>query len=114
MNSTLACSFCDRPQSDRLLLVAGPRIFICDSCVVHALATILSSSNGAVALERDAKCYCSFCGKESKDVSAVATRGKAIICDECITLTIEVVLEKYPRGRIVDLPPWTVGASAAE
>jgi ATP-dependent protease Clp ATPase subunit len=33
---SLACSFCGRDESKVAKLVAGPRVFICDSCVAIA------------------------------------------------------------------------------
>jgi hypothetical protein len=30
------CSFCDRPRREVAKLISGPRVFICDSCVVEA------------------------------------------------------------------------------
>ena len=32
------CSFCDRSCADAKKLIAGPRVFICDACVVGAIA----------------------------------------------------------------------------
>jgi hypothetical protein len=33
---SLACSFCGRDESEVAKLVAGPRVYICDSCVAIA------------------------------------------------------------------------------
>jgi len=34
------CSFCDAHRADRSSIVTGPRVFICDRCVAHALAIV--------------------------------------------------------------------------
>jgi ATP-dependent protease Clp ATPase subunit len=39
----LRCSFCNRSESEVSQLVAGPRVYICDSCVVVA-ADIINHS----------------------------------------------------------------------
>jgi ATP-dependent protease Clp ATPase subunit len=38
--STPACSFCGKPQSEVLRLVAGPQAFICDECAMLAVEMI--------------------------------------------------------------------------
>ena len=42
----LHCSFCGKSETDVAKLVAGPRVYICDSCVTIA-SRIISDSNGA-------------------------------------------------------------------
>lgn len=41
----LHCSFCGKSESEVAKLVAGPRVYICDSCVTIA-SRIISDSNG--------------------------------------------------------------------
>ncbi len=36
LRTKLACSFCGKSAAEVLKLVAGPRVFICDSCVAAA------------------------------------------------------------------------------
>jgi hypothetical protein len=38
--SHLACSFCDRKQSETKKLIAGPKIYICEICIGDAAALI--------------------------------------------------------------------------
>ena len=40
MMTTPACSFCGKPQSEALRLVAGPQAFICDECAMLAVQMI--------------------------------------------------------------------------
>jgi ATP-dependent Clp protease ATP-binding subunit ClpX len=41
----LRCSFCRKSETEVAKLVAGPRVYICDSCVTIA-SRIISDSNG--------------------------------------------------------------------
>ena len=41
----------------------------------------------------DATCYCSFCGKSQEDVAKLIAGPAVYICDECIELCNEIVLE---------------------
>jgi ATP-dependent protease Clp ATPase subunit len=41
----LHCSFCGKSETEVAKLVAGPRVYICDSCVTIA-SRIISDSNG--------------------------------------------------------------------
>jgi ATP-dependent Clp protease ATP-binding subunit ClpX len=41
----------------------------------------------------DATCYCSFCGKSQEDVTKLIAGPAVYICDECIELCNEIVLE---------------------
>jgi ATP-dependent protease Clp ATPase subunit len=43
----LACSFCGRGAAEVSKLVAGPRVFICDSCVAEASRIMSDPSSGA-------------------------------------------------------------------
>ena len=41
----------------------------------------------------DTTCYCSFCGKSQEDVVKLIAGPAVYICDECIELCNEIVLE---------------------
>ena len=47
----LHCSFCGKSETEVAKLVAGPRVYICDSCVTIA-SRIISDSNGENQPER--------------------------------------------------------------
>jgi hypothetical protein len=42
----VACSFCLRPTADVATMVAGPGVFICDSCVRACVEMIEKQANG--------------------------------------------------------------------
>ena len=37
----LECSFCDKPQDEAMKLIAGPTVYICDSCIGDAGALLM-------------------------------------------------------------------------
>ena len=43
--------------------------------------------------DSDTTCYCSFCGKSQEDVAKLIAGPAVYICDECIELCNEIVLE---------------------
>jgi ATP-dependent Clp protease ATP-binding subunit ClpX len=43
--------------------------------------------------DNDTTCYCSFCGKSQEDVAKLIAGPAVYICDECIELCNEIVLE---------------------
>ena len=43
MAEDIRCSFCMKPQSQALELVAGPNVFICDECVALCVRLIIMS-----------------------------------------------------------------------
>jgi len=48
--------------------------------------------------DSDATCYCSFCGKSQEDVAKLIAGPAVYICDECIELCNEIVLEGATVG----------------
>ena len=45
----LACSFCGKSAAEVSKLVAGPRVFICDTCAATALRIMSNPDAGAMA-----------------------------------------------------------------
>jgi hypothetical protein len=96
-----ACSFCGRPQRKSRQLVAGPGVFICESCVTLA-SGVLSTRRDAetplsavVAIGEDrGRERCSFCGKRRHHVAGLASTGDVEICSECLTLCDEILVER--------------------
>jgi len=50
----LACSFCGKGAAEVSKLVAGPRVFICDSCIAEASRLMSDPSIGASAQSQPA------------------------------------------------------------
>lgn len=86
----VACSFCDRRRAECPRMVAGPGVFICDSCTalgLHALAQGWGASDERTRMEvRNIDERCCFCRRRAAKVGPLATRGMARICGHCLTL----------------------------
>jgi ClpX C4-type zinc finger len=104
------CSFCGRPHDVCARLIAGPGVFICDRCVVHAFrldatAAVDDRAEAPMLLEPSgSQARCSFCGKQARRVRRVVTSGLAgardgkygqqpRICDRCLVLCEEILAE---------------------
>jgi ATP-dependent protease Clp ATPase subunit len=96
----LACSFCGRTQRQVKKLIAGPGVYICDRCADTAQTVLDSAAEPGSAVEfmhkvsDDAADLCSFCGKGSQQVPAMAATGKVRICTECVGLCHEIIEEE--------------------
>lgn len=86
------CSFCGRPPSELAALIAGPDVYICDTCIGEgrkAAAEGLTSGAMRLAPEGD-RTRCSFCNKgggERRVVKAAA----ASICGECLGICQDIL-----------------------
>jgi ClpX C4-type zinc finger protein len=108
--ANLACSFCGRKQRKTRKLVAGPDVYICQTCVEMAETVIRSDQGAETALgplhsvpDTMTQRRCSFCGKRRHQVSGLATSvggpaGKladdAAICARCLVLCREIHSEQ--------------------
>jgi hypothetical protein len=117
-----ACTFCGRDQAQGAKLIAGPHVYICDTCGPQA-RTVISSGpqpGGPFApvilmpehaqpqCEPQVKLACSFCGKQLHQVAGLAAssippapssakRGllpRATVCTECLDLCDEIFAEE--------------------
>jgi hypothetical protein len=86
----VACGFCDRRRAECDRMVAGPGVFICDSCTalgLHALAQGWGAADERTRVEvRSDDERCCFCRKRTARVGPLATRGTMRICGHCLTL----------------------------
>jgi hypothetical protein len=108
--AALVCSFCGRSKRRTRRLVAGPGVYICETCVGTAETVIRSGQATETALgplhsvsDNMAQPRCSFCGKRRHQVTGLATSvgnpaGKladdAAICAECLALCREIHSEQ--------------------
>jgi ClpX C4-type zinc finger protein len=107
----LDCTFCGKQQNEVRKLIAGPGVYICDSCIDLA-GTVVSSGQAArtefgamIALpEGQARVRCAFCGKDRGQASGLAvmptvtvgrTSANAAICSECLNLCNEIITEEF-------------------
>jgi hypothetical protein len=107
------CSFCGRPRDVCAKLIAGPRVFICDRCVMQATRLAAGAAlddlrvKGSMRLEPPGpQARCSFCNREARKVRHLVTSGLAVpagkfgdlprICDRCRDLCLEILAETSP------------------
>jgi hypothetical protein len=107
--ASLSCSFCGKPQPETRKLIAGPAVFICETCAVQAASVITTGSAAQTPLGliravpgAENRERCSFCGKHRQQLSGLAAMpadagGKstrhAAICAECLELCTEIIAE---------------------
>jgi hypothetical protein len=92
----LACSFCDRTQQEVRKLIAGPAVYICDSCVAIAgRVTRTATDDPPFVVGPEAQCR--FCGKWPRPDLLVATDQSFSICGECLDLCDEIIDEELGR-----------------
>jgi ribosomal protein S14 len=96
------CSFCGRPRRKARPLVAGPGVYICESCIAIArslLATGEPAQAGSTTLMAitavdKRRERCSFCGKRRPHVAGLASTGDVLICNDCVRLCEEILAEQ--------------------
>jgi ATP-dependent protease Clp ATPase subunit len=81
--------------------VAGPGVYICESCVGIS-REVLSTSKPAetplatiVAVSADnPRERCSFCGRRRHQIGGLASTGDVLICTDCLKLCHEILAEQ--------------------
>ena len=85
------CTWCGRPPAEVHKLIAGPKIFICDSCVEGAERVMDGGSwSGLVLVAAASRMRCSFCRKRAEAERRVVT-GQAQVCSECLRVCREIL-----------------------
>ena len=100
----LNCSFCGKSQYDVRKLVAGPSVFICDTCI-EKFAYVRDDEDPTKAREipgagetdapklGETLQYCNFCGKSLSEVINVFEGPSVSICNECIGHCVDILSE---------------------
>jgi hypothetical protein len=100
IRKNLSCTFCGRHQDRAARLIAGPKVFICDACVVLAEQSLAGSSaavHDALALAgENARARCSFCGKRRATDRPLLTGPAANICGECLCVCRHILTDSTP------------------
>jgi hypothetical protein len=85
------CTWCGRPPAEVHKLIAGPRIYICDSCVESAeRVTAGRPKPGLQLAAAGARTRCSFCRKRA-DGDRPVVAGPANVCGECLRVCREIL-----------------------
>jgi ClpX C4-type zinc finger protein len=89
------CTFCGRPPLEVSKLLAGPNVFICDTCVASGdLAIAGAAPNAGWSVSQVTKSRCSFCARRASKQRAVARVAGASICHECIGLCHKIMQDR--------------------
>jgi len=83
------CTWCDRPPSEVSKLVAGPNVFICDTCLDSAERAVkrVAGVSGDLRRAREgARDRCTFCRQRNSPARAVVVGPAANICSDCMGL----------------------------
>jgi hypothetical protein len=92
--SDLICTWCVRASSEVSKLIAGPNVFICDSCIEAAERALNSSADRSSSLRtarREEKGRCSFCGKRRGEQRALVLGPAANVCADCLKTCREIL-----------------------
>jgi hypothetical protein len=95
----LRCSFCNKAQYDVRKLIAGPKIFICDECVVVCNDIIADDARfekrhgipDSRAIDEPLRwpadadvIRCALCRMPTPVVDAVAIEKRGVVCPVCV------------------------------
>jgi hypothetical protein len=83
----MACTFCERPPSQVAKLVAGPTVFICDTCVERAERVTFDVA------PKGSRARCSFCGERPQQGPLVGAH-QAWVCPNCVALCRRIIDER--------------------
>lgn len=88
----LVCTWCDRPSTEVSKLIAGPKVFICESCIVAAERAMRGGTNGG--LKRAAgktSARCAFCRHRTGRGRAIVLGPAADVCEHCLRMCREIL-----------------------
>lgn len=87
------CTWCARPPSEVSKLIAGPKVYICDSCVDHADRASRGTATGhsSMSVVRGTiRQRCSFCRKRGTESRSLVT-GPPNVCTECLVVCRDIL-----------------------
>ena len=96
------CSFCGASQNDVEKIIAGPSVYICNSCVQACKDILFGGKNNVSHINDCTSLYhnglifrCSFCGKNRKQVQKLVcdNTGKTCVCNECAEMCVVILNE---------------------
>jgi ClpX C4-type zinc finger len=89
VTADLVCTWCDRPHSEVARLIAGPNVFICESCLEAAGRAIRVASRPG--LKRAGSGAKGRCRKRGGRARAVAVGGAAGVCEACLQICRQIL-----------------------
>jgi ribosomal protein S14 len=93
------CTFCGRSRDVATQLVAGPRVFICNACVVTASKALAkgrakSGKHELSAAPSGSRARCTFCGGRHGGDRVVIMGEEASICSACLELAEQIMRKR--------------------
>lgn len=88
------CTWCGRPPSEVAKLIAGPDVFICDTCVEsaeRAASRRAAAGPFATAKKRSVVARCAFCGKPATRERSLLTAPAGHVCTDCVHVCREIL-----------------------
>jgi ClpX C4-type zinc finger len=88
----MLCTWCDRPPDEVSKLIAGPNVFICESCIEAAERAL--RGNGGAGLKRaaeSARRRCAFCSKRTSRTRSLVVGPSADVCSDCLRVCREIL-----------------------
>ncbi len=88
------CTWCGRPPAEVAKLIAGPNVFICDTCVRSAE----DAAGGRRAAgpfdkvrEKSVTARCAFCGKRTSGNRALIVAPAGHVCTDCLRVCRDIL-----------------------
>jgi hypothetical protein len=88
------CTWCRRPPGEVSKLIAGPNVFICESCIVSAenAATGAADAGPFSRIKRRSFTHrCAFCGKGADRKRSLVTARAGHLCSDCLRSCHEIL-----------------------
>jgi ATP-dependent protease Clp ATPase subunit len=92
----MTCTFCGSPRESVSALVAGPGVYICDTCLAFARSVIAEAdevvpSTGSAEGTSTVGLRCSFCAVTTQEVRRMIAGPDVRICGECVAMASDAV-----------------------
>jgi hypothetical protein len=102
MPTDAVCTWCGRPPSEVLKLIAGPNVYICDACVASAelsgagragAGPFAGAKKGglALALPYVRRRRCAFCDRGPGKERALVQAPAGHVCSDCVRVCREIL-----------------------
>jgi hypothetical protein len=87
------CTWCTRPPSEVSKLIAGPHVYVCESCVEAAerMASAARPTAPFLELKRKGAVRCSFCAKRANKDRLLVSAPAGNICADCLRSCREIL-----------------------
>jgi hypothetical protein len=88
------CTWCGRPPGEVAKLIAGPHVYVCDSCAEaaeRAAAGDDSAGPFSAAAGRRSGMRCAFCGKRASKARSLVAAPEGHICSDCLRVCREIL-----------------------